>query len=75
MAAQMHQDPPFEQLVDALQPQRNLSHSPLFQAMFNHRNETDTALTTALPDLAIEPTGWAQRTAQFDLSLDTSDSA
>nr|BFE95487.1 hypothetical protein GCM10020185_60230 [Pseudomonas brassicacearum subsp. brassicacearum] len=75
MAAQMHQDLPFEQLVDALQPQRNLSHSPLFQAMFNHRNETDTALTTALPDLAIEPMGWAQRTAQFDLSLDTSDSA
>ncbi|WLH14379.1 non-ribosomal peptide synthase/polyketide synthase [Pseudomonas hefeiensis] len=74
MAAQMHQDLPFEQLVDALQPQRNLSHSPLFQAMFNHRNETGAALANALPGLAVEPLGWEQRTAQFDLSLDTSDS-
>ncbi|MGU9807845.1 UNVERIFIED_CONTAM: non-ribosomal peptide synthase/polyketide synthase [Pseudomonas sp. CM11] len=74
MAAQMHQDLPFEQLVDALQPQRNLSHSPLFQAMFNHRNETGAALANALPGLAVEPLGWEQRTAQFDLTLDTSDS-
>ncbi|WP_445570704.1 non-ribosomal peptide synthase/polyketide synthase [Pseudomonas sp. E102] len=71
LAAQMHQDLPFEQLVDALQPQRNLSHSPLFQAMFNHRNETDSAFANALPDLCVEPLGWTQRTAQFDLSLDT----
>ncbi|WP_095974863.1 non-ribosomal peptide synthetase [Pseudomonas ogarae] len=74
MAAQMHQDLPFEQLVDALQPQRNLSHSPLFQAMFNHRNETASALEDALPGLAVEPLGWEQRTAQFDLSLETTDS-
>ncbi|MBA1379346.1 non-ribosomal peptide synthetase, partial [Pseudomonas brassicacearum] len=73
MAAQMHQDLPFEQLVDALQPQRNLSHSPLFQAMFNHRNEADSAFANALPDLRVEPLGWTQRTAQFDLSLDTVD--
>ncbi|WP_434562285.1 non-ribosomal peptide synthase/polyketide synthase [Pseudomonas sp. Z4-20] len=75
LAAQMHQDLPFEQLVDALQPQRNLSHSPLFQAMFNHRNEADSAFVDALPGLRIEPVGWAQRTAQFDLSLDTTDSS
>ncbi|WP_025214734.1 non-ribosomal peptide synthase/polyketide synthase [Pseudomonas brassicacearum] len=74
MAAQMHQDLPFEQLVDALQPQRNLSHSPLFQAMFNHRNETASAFEDALPGLTVEPLGWAQRTAQFDLSLETTDS-
>ncbi|WP_053213533.1 non-ribosomal peptide synthase/polyketide synthase [Pseudomonas sp. Q12-87] len=74
MAAQMHQDLPFEQLVDALQPQRNLSHSPLFQAMFNHRNETAAVFDNALPGLSVEPIGWAQRTAQFDLSLDTVDS-
>ncbi|MCG6573325.1 amino acid adenylation domain-containing protein [Pseudomonas sp. AF32] len=74
MAAQVHQDLPFEQLVDALQPQRNLSHSPLFQAMFNHRAENVAAFCEALPGLTVEPLGWAQRTAQFDLSLDTVDS-
>src|SRR3546814_2020299 len=42
--------------------------------MFNHSNETGAALANALPGLAVEPLGWAQRTAQFDLSLDTSDS-
>ncbi|WP_448724800.1 non-ribosomal peptide synthase/polyketide synthase [Pseudomonas farris] len=73
MAAQMHQDLPFEQLVDALQPQRNLSHSPLFQAMFNHRSEAASTLAESLPGIDLENLSWEHRTAQFDLTLDTSD--
>ncbi|MBL8499078.1 MAG: amino acid adenylation domain-containing protein [Nitrosomonas sp.] len=34
--AQVYQDLPFEQLVEALQPQRDLRHSPLFQVTLNH---------------------------------------
>ncbi|KAF9962702.1 hypothetical protein BGZ65_008418 [Modicella reniformis] len=34
VGAQTHQDLPFEQVVDIVQPARSLAHSPLFQVMF-----------------------------------------
>ena len=42
LEAQTHQDVPFEKLVEELQPQRTLSHGPLFQTMFVFLNEGQT---------------------------------
>jgi non-ribosomal peptide synthetase component F len=45
--AYAHQDLPFEQVVEALQPERNLAHAPVFQAMFALNNTPARGL--ALP--------------------------
>ncbi|AVO54972.1 non-ribosomal peptide synthase/polyketide synthase [Ectopseudomonas mendocina] len=73
LEAQAHQDLPFEQLVEALQPQRSLSHSPLFQVMYNHQSAGKDA-TLELPELCVEVLGRSSATAQFDLTLDTYES-
>ncbi|WP_395607828.1 non-ribosomal peptide synthase/polyketide synthase [Pseudomonas sp. B22129] len=72
--AQAHQDLPFEQLVEALQPERSLSHNPLFQVMFNHQS-ADTERPPLPSALQVEGLDWEGSTAQFDLTLSTSESA
>ncbi|NBF11443.1 amino acid adenylation domain-containing protein [Pseudomonas sp. Fl4BN1] len=72
LEAQAHQDLPFEQLVEALQPERSLSHNPLFQVMFNHQaNASPGGAEKQLPGLRVAGLEWENQTAQFDLSLDT----
>jgi acyl carrier protein len=44
LAAHAHQDLPFEQLVDALKPQRDLSHTPLFRVWFTVSESSPTAM-------------------------------
>ncbi|CAI8969681.1 non-ribosomal peptide synthase/polyketide synthase [Pseudomonas chlororaphis] len=73
LQAQSHQDLPFEQLVEALQPERSLSHNPLFQVMFNHQSDARNA--RQLPGLLMEGLQWNSHTAQFDLNLDTQETA
>ena len=70
LEAQAHQDLPFEQLVEALQPERSLSHNPLFQVMFNHQAKTPSA-EQQLPGLRVASLELETQSAQFDLSLDT----
>uniref|UniRef100_UPI0028AEE8A3 non-ribosomal peptide synthetase n=2 Tax=unclassified Pseudomonas TaxID=196821 RepID=UPI0028AEE8A3 len=75
LEAQAHQDLPFEQLVEALQPERSLSHNPLFQVMFNHQTDVGQAQAQhQLPHLRVEGLEWASKTAHFDLDLDIQES-
>jgi len=63
--AYAHQDLPFEQVVEALQTERNLSHSPLFQTVFVLQNAPMQPLDLA--GLTLEPLHFHNRTAKFDL--------
>jgi len=66
-----NQDLPFEMLVDALQPQRALGHSPLFQVMFVLQDAPTDALQ--LPELTIFPQPVDTGAAKFDLTLSITD--
>ncbi|WP_122602656.1 non-ribosomal peptide synthetase [Pseudomonas viridiflava] len=72
LQAQAHQELPFEQLVEALQPQRSLSHSPLFQVMFNHQNQA-SAEVRGVAGLQVETVELDSYPAQFDLTLNTAE--
>ncbi|MCK1786293.1 amino acid adenylation domain-containing protein, partial [Pseudomonas sp. TNT11] len=69
LQAQAHQDLPFEQLVEALQPQRSMGRNPLFQVMFNHLQRGDSQLDAG--GLVFERLDQAAETAQLDLTLTT----
>ncbi len=67
LGAYAHQDLPFEKLVEELQPERNLSHSPLFQVMFALQNVPRVAIE--LPGLTLSSMTVDSGTAKFDLFL------
>jgi amino acid adenylation domain-containing protein/non-ribosomal peptide synthase protein (TIGR01720 family) len=67
LEAYHHQDLPFELLVDALQPERNLGHTPLFQVLFVLQNVPLEKVE--LPELTLTPLVSDTTTAKFDLTL------
>ncbi|HEU0054725.1 MAG TPA: condensation domain-containing protein, partial [Longimicrobium sp.] len=73
LGAYEHQEVPFEKLVAELQPERSLSHSPLFQVMFALQDAAGGG--SALPGLEVSGVGAAMEIARFDLSLALSTTA
>ena len=67
LEAYAHQDLPFEQVVEELAPERDLSYSPLFQALFALQNAPGGSLR--LPGLSLAPVGLEGTVTKFDLSL------
>ncbi|HET6208862.1 MAG TPA: condensation domain-containing protein, partial [Jatrophihabitans sp.] len=71
LAALEHQDLPFEQLVELVNPVRSLAHSPLFQAMLTWQDDEDAELV--LPGLRTRQLGMPYPMAKFDLTLALAD--
>jgi len=70
LAAYAHQDVPFEKLVEELQPERSLSHEPLFQIMFILQNAPVGALELTGLQLSPVQEEFGGGTAKFDLTLE-----
>ncbi len=62
-----YQDIPFEQIVEALQPERDLGRSPLFQVMFVLQNASQEQLD--ISPLVASPLEVEHNIAKFDLTL------
>jgi len=69
--AYAHQDLPFDKLVEAINPERNLHITPLFQVKLILQNTPTTALN--LTGLAFQNLETETKTATFDLLFDIRD--
>jgi amino acid adenylation domain-containing protein len=67
LAAYVHEDMPFERVVEDLQPQRDLSRNPLFQVMLVLQNIPMPPLD--LPGLTVTPRYLDLGTVKFDMAL------
>ncbi|MCP4658990.1 MAG: amino acid adenylation domain-containing protein, partial [bacterium] len=67
LEATVHQEVPFEKLLEELQPERSLSHSPLFQVFFNMINLPDRQFT--VPGLEVEGLPLPDPESKFDFTV------
>ena len=67
LGAYTHQDVPFEAIVEQLQPQRDLSRTPLFQVMFAYETSAPDKLNLEGVEASAFEVG--AETAKFDLTI------
>jgi len=67
LEAYLHQDLPFDKLVEVLNPQRSLSHHPLFEVLFALHNVPSQPVT--LPGVQVRLVNVETHVAHFDLML------
>jgi amino acid adenylation domain-containing protein len=72
LSAYVHQDLPFEKLVEELYLDRDLSRNPMFQVMFVLQN--GSTQTIDVPGLTVSPVVADGGTTHFDLTLHIADS-
>lgn len=65
--AYAHQHLPFEKLVEKLNPDRNPSHTPIFQVVFGYQEDPPAAID--LPGLHVTPLEMDGVTSKHDLTL------
>ncbi len=68
LQAYAHQQAPFEQVVERLQPERSMAHAPLFQVILTLQNNAQGEFASR--DLSIEPIEGDTTFAKYDLTLD-----
>ncbi|MFC5772365.1 condensation domain-containing protein, partial [Thauera sinica] len=67
-----HQELQFEQIVEAVKPERSLAYNPIFQVMLAFNNTPDGG-NEDLPGLRLSAIEQRQTTAHFDLMLNLTD--
>ncbi|MDW6091096.1 amino acid adenylation domain-containing protein [Vibrio rhizosphaerae] len=67
LAAQSNQDIPFEQVVEAVAPQRSLSYSPVFQVLFTLQNQPHTEVE--MDEMRLSHIDVPDNSAKVDLAL------
>jgi hypothetical protein len=67
LGAYEHQDLPFEKLVEELQPERSLSHAPLFQVVFSLQNAP--TMSGSAEDTSEAAPQVHTSTSKFDLTV------